>query len=40
MTDEDIEATIKDDPDAVDTDEKFWEDAVACPPLTFLDNTQ
>jgi len=38
MTDEDIEAAIADDPDAIDTDEAFWEDAVACSPLEFFDD--
>ncbi|NBD17174.1 MAG: hypothetical protein GVY04_13835 [Cyanobacteria bacterium] len=37
MTDEEIEAAIADDPDAIDTDEEFWEDAVDCPPLTFVE---
>ncbi len=36
MTDEDIDAAIADDPDTIDTDEAFWEDAVASSPLTFL----
>ncbi|AFZ44075.1 hypothetical protein PCC7418_1907 [Halothece sp. PCC 7418] len=40
MTDEDINAAIADDPDTIDTDETFWEDAVASPPLTFLDQEE
>ncbi len=40
MTDEEIDAAITDDPDTIDTDEAFWEDAVASPPLTFLDQEE
>ena len=37
MTDEEIDAAIADDPDLIDTDEEFWEDAILTPPLTFLE---
>ncbi len=37
MTDEEIKEAIADDPDTFETDEEFWEDAVSCPPLTFVD---
>lgn len=37
MTDEEIKEAIADDPDTFETDEDFWEDAVSCPPLTFVD---
>jgi len=40
LSDQDIKAAIADDPDAVDADEVSLENAVACPPLTFLDNSQ
>lgn len=38
MTDEDIKAAIADDPDTFETDEEFWDDAVSCPPLTFIES--
>jgi hypothetical protein len=40
ISDDDLEAAIADDPDAVGTDVATLEDAVACPPLTFLDDNQ
>ncbi len=40
MTDEDIKAAIADDPDTFETDEEFWEDAVSCPPLTFMEEEE
>lgn len=40
MTDEDIDAAIADDPDTIATDEAFWEDAVASPPLVSFDREE
>lgn len=37
MSDEEIKAAIAHDPDATDTDKVFWQDAVVCPPLTFVE---
>lgn len=36
MSDEQVEAAAIADPDALPTDDEFWEDAEFCPPLTFL----
>jgi hypothetical protein len=37
MSDEDIEAAIAHDPNTINTDEAFLEDALLCPLLTFVE---